>query len=137
MGNTAALGVRPQADLMRPEQLRMLREPTETPAGGGLISNLTGTPGIGVVPGVQGIGTAPRKGAGIVGGMAGGNMPAPMTPYTPTTPTVAAPVAGTPASTMGGTPVKKAKGTAETDPYERWKQLGRPGGNFDAWKASQ
>ena len=25
----------------------------------------------------------------------------------------------------------------ETDPYERWKQLGRPGGSFQAWQAQQ
>ena len=25
----------------------------------------------------------------------------------------------------------------ETDPYERWKQLGRPGGSFEAWQAQQ
>ncbi len=60
-----------------------------------------------------------------------GVTPTPVTPA-PTTPTPAiTPTAPVP------TPTAPQKRAVETDPYERWKQLGRPGGSFDAWKKSQ
>lgn len=56
------------------------------------------------------------------------------------TPTPAAPITAAPAPTIAAprtTPKRSKPKAAETNPYERWKQLGRPGGNFEAWKASQ
>lgn len=52
-------------------------------------------------------------------------------PVAPTpAPIAPAPVAPAPSP-------KRTKAPAETDPYERWKQLGRPGGSFEDWKATQ
>lgn len=76
----------------------------------------------------------PARGTGLIGGMVGGNMPNP-TPIAPApiAPTPITPTPVAPAPTVAPK-AKKKKAAAETDPYERWKQLGRPGGSFEGWQ---